>query len=97
VWLLFVGEALADVPNIDICDQPPRDLCANDGSVCPKASPECGQLLEADGWTRHCTSWSGDEVWCAPPASSSLCATVAFGSPLTGFALLALGFARRRE
>ncbi len=96
VWLLFVVTALADVPNIDFCDRPPRDLCSNDGSVCPSDQPECGKLLAADGWTQSCTSWKGDEVWCAPAKSSGCCATTALVPPLFGLALLGMAATRRR-
>ena len=97
MWLFLVIAALADVPNVDVCDRPPRELCANDGSICPRDQPECGQLLEADGWTRHCTSWTGEEVWCSPAKSSGFCATTAFVPPLFGLALLGLAATRRRS
>lgn len=97
MWLFFVVAALADIPNIDPCDRPPREICTNDGSVCPKDQPECGQLLAADGWSHPCTSWNGDEVWCAPPKSSGFCATTALVPPLVGLALLGLAATRRRD
>ena len=96
MWLFFVVAALADVPNVDFCDRPPRELCGNDGSVCPGDQPECGQLLAADGWTQHCTSWTGEQVWCAPP-KSGFCATTAVVPPLLGLALLGLAATRRRS